>query len=553
MDYVDLFGQYTVPPSDAQYSLVPLVVNSTLSWPTNYTGQSATEFAASTCIDIAAAPSLALRLPAADQVSVGTELRLRNVGANTVDIQNSTGASVTTIAPGVVKYFQVTDNTLPAGVWAVYTFGTGTSGADAVALAGDGLTVLGNKLHIGAPYRGINSGYTVQLEDRAHVLDAVAGGLVLSMLSAATALPGFYVMLRNSSSGTLDVLPSGAELIDGSLAKSIGAQESLILVSTGSNWISVGFGRDATLVFGEVVVNAAVSPVTLSSADVAGRMIRVSGTASADLVVNLPAIDNIYFINIEAGVGAYTVTFTTGGGGTTVLGANQKTVVYCDGINVSPAITTTVTSSLALVDGNAAAPSIAFALDTDTGFFRNANGVIGVASNGVMTMRFNGSGIVFTPVGNITATNVFAALAQLDGFITTNAGAIAALDTRLDTAEGNITTLQGQMTAAQGDITTLQTTRETKWTIVNRAASGSMAVDEKAYVSTDGVTLQLPATMTPGQKVAFVVLANVSGTVIAANGNVIQGLVDDVEIDVYPHTREVELVYINATVGAVFQ
>lgn len=553
MDYVDLFGQYTVPPSDAQYSLVPLVVNSTLSWPTNYTGQSATEFAASTCTDIAAAPSLALRLPAADQVSVGTELRLRNVGANTVDIQNSTGASVTTIAPGVVKYFQVTDNTLPAGVWAVYTFGTGTSGADAVALAGDGLTVLGNKLHIGAPYRGINSDYAVQLEDRAHVLDAVAGGLVLSMLSAATALPGFYVMLRNSSSGTLDVLPSGAELIDGSLAKSIGAQESLILVSTGSNWISVGFGRDATFVFGEVVVNAAVSPVTLSSADVAGRMIRVSGTASADLVVNLPAIDNIYFINIEAGVGAYTVTFTTGGGGTTVLGANQKTVVYCDGINVSPAITTTVTSSLALVDGNAAAPSIAFALDTGTGFFRNANGVIGVASNGVMTMRFNGNGIVFTPVGNITATDVFAALAQLDGFITANAGAIAALDTRLDTAEGNITTLQGQMTAAQGNITTLQTTRETKWTIVHRAASGSMAVDEKAYVSVDGVTLQLPAVMTPGQKVAFVVLANVSGTVIAANGNVIQGLVDDVEIDVYPHTREVELVYVNATVGGVFQ
>ena len=59
--------------------------------------------------------------------------------------------------------------------------------------------------------------------------------------------------------------------------------------------------------------------------------------------------------------------------------------------------------------------------------------------------------------------------------------------------------------------------------------------------------------MTAGQKVAFVVLANVSGTVIAANGNVIQGLVDDVEIDVYPHTREVELVYVNATVGGVFQ
>jgi len=414
VDYSDLFGQYTVPPSEAQYSFAEVLVNSTLSWPNNFTGTVASEFLATTCVDFAAEfAGLSLKLPPADRVSVGTELRLRNVGANALDIQDSTGAGVSSIAPGVVKYFQVTNNDTAGGEWAVYTFGTGTSGADASALAGEGLKVLANKLHVDAPYRGLNSSYTLQATDRAHALDAVAGGLVLTLPLASTLQSGFYVMLRNSSAGGLSLVPSGSEQVDGTSSKTVSPQESLILVSTGSGWITVGFGRDATFVFGEVVVNAAVSPVTLSSADVAGRMIRVSGTASANLVVNLPAVDNVYFINIEAGVGAYNVTFTTGGGASTVLTANQKTVVYCDGINVTPAITTAITSTLSLTDGSAAAPSVSFALDANTGFFRNANGVVGFASSGAATLLFGPNGVVFTSTQGLTSNNLASACDEL--------------------------------------------------------------------------------------------------------------------------------------------
>lgn len=413
MDYTDLFGQYSVPPSEAQYSFAALTVNSTLAWPNNFSGQVATEFLATTSLDITSAAGLSLRLPPANQVSVGAELRIRNIGANTLSIQDSTGGGVTAVAPGAVKYFQVTDNDSPAGVWATYTFGTGTSGADAGALAGEGLTVLSNRLHVDAPYRGLNSSYTLQLTDRAHALDAVVGGLVVTLPLANTMSAGYYVLLRNSSSGSLTLDPSGSELIDGAPAKAVSSLESLILISTGSGWISVGFGRDATFVFGEVVVNAAVSPVTLSSADVAGRMIRVSGTASTNLTVNLPAIDNVYFINVEAGVGVFSVTFTTGSGVSTILTANQKTVVYCDGINVTPAITTTVAASLSLTDGNAAAPAIAFALDANTGFFRNSDGVVGLASNGVATVLFGPNGIVFTSTQGLTANNLASACDEL--------------------------------------------------------------------------------------------------------------------------------------------
>lgn len=413
MDYSDLFGQYTVPPSEAQYSFAEVLVNSTLSWPNNFTGTVASEFLATTCVDFTASAGLSLKLPPADRVSVGTELRLRNIGANALDIQDSTGAGVSSIAPGVVKYFQVTNNDTAGGEWAVYTFGTGTSGADASALAGEGLRVLANKLHVDTPYRGLNSSYTLQATDRAHALDAVAGGLVLTLPLASTLQAGFYAMLRNSSAGGLSLAPSGSEQVDGAASKTVSPQESLILVSTGAGWITVGFGRDATFVFGEVVVNAAVSPVTLSSADVAGRMIRVSGTAAANLVVNLPSIDNVYFINIEAGVGTYSVTFTTGGGASTVLTANQKTVVYCDGINVTPAITTAVTSTLSLTDGSAAAPSISFALDANTGFFRSTNGVVGFASSGVATLLIGPNGVVFTSAQGLTANNLASACDEL--------------------------------------------------------------------------------------------------------------------------------------------
>ena len=444
MDYTDLFGQYSVPPSEAQYSFAALTVNSTLAWPNNFSGQVATEFLATTSLDVTSAAGLSLRLPPANQVSVGAELRIRNIGANTLNIQDSAGSGVTAVAPGAVKYFQVTDNDSPAGVWATYTFGTGTSGADASALAGEGLRVLANRLHVDAPYRGLNSSYTLQAIDRAHALDAVAGGLVLTLPLAGTLQAGFYVMLRNSSAGNLILVPSGGEQVDGAASKTVSPQESLILVSTGTGWITVGFGRDATFVFGEVVVNAAVSPVTLSSADVAGRMIRVSGAATSNLVINLPSTDNVYFVNVETTIGAYSVTLTTGSGLATLLAAGQKTVVYCDGINVTPAVTTSVTSTLSLLDGSPSVPALFWALDLDTGFYRAANGVAGFTSNGVSSLLFGPNGIVFTSTQGLTANNLSSACDELKSLLdtlnTTLSGTITSgLALKADKAGGTFT------------------------------------------------------------------------------------------------------------------
>lgn len=427
--FTDLFGLQTVPPAASGYSGAVLNVDSTLAWENDYSGLVADQFLASTFIDISCANvGLGLKLPPADVVSAGAEIYLRNVGTNTLSVQDYVGNNLTDLSPGQVKYFIVTSNSTPAGSWGVFTFGAGTSGADAVELAGNGLKVLSNTLNVDAPYRGVNTDYTLQSIDRGCLVDVVSSSTTITLPLTSVFGSGYYVLIRNGSQGNVALDPSGAETIDGVTTKTLSPLESLTLINTGSAWVSVGFGRDATFVFGEVVVNAAVSPVTLSSADVAGRMIRVSGVASANLTINLPAIDNIYFVNVESTIGSYSVTLTTGSGLSTLLTANQKTVVYCDGTNITPAVTTSVTSTLSLTDGSPAAPAIFWALDTDTGLYRAANGVIGFVSNGTATVMFGPNGVAFTSSQGLTANNLASACDELkvllDSLNTTLSGTI---------------------------------------------------------------------------------------------------------------------------------
>lgn len=429
--YQDLFGTNTVPPAEASYGAISIAVSSTLAWTGDYSGLTPNQYLVSSKLDVTPlSASLELLLPPANRVSVGQDILIRNMGAFELTITDSLGNNGVALPSGTAKVFFITDNTSVAGTWGVFTLGTGTSGADAAALAGNGLRVMSSKLSTVVAYQPVNSDYSVQELNRASVIDAVTGVSAILLPAAASTSSGFYVMLRNSSTGSVSVTPHGSDLVDGSSFKTLSPNESLILVCTGSSWISVGFGRDVTFVFGEVVVNAASTTITLTSADVAGRMIRVSGTATANVTINLPPVDNVYFINIESGVGVFSVTLTTGSGLTTTLNANQRTVVYCDGSNVSPAITTTVTSSLALVDGNPTAPSITWALDSDTGFYRSSNGVAGFASNGSSTVLFGPNGIVFVSSQGLTSNNLNSACDELkvliDGVSSSTASALAA-------------------------------------------------------------------------------------------------------------------------------
>lgn len=508
--FVDVFGNETVPPSNAAYVNYAITANSQLVWPNNYSG---TDLLVGDITDISAGSGLTLTLPQANEVSVGQDILIRNIGANPFDILDYASGNVTTVVPGTAKYVFVTVNTTEAGTWGVFTYGTGTSGADASALAGSGLQANSNLLRVYAPYRGINSNYSLVASDRAKVLEVTVGSVTLSLQQASVAGDGYYVFIRNSSEGSVVVDGFGTEEVDGALNKTLAPGESAIFICNGSYWVTVGFGRDSEFVFSEVVVNMALGTINLSSADVAGRMIRLSGTAVGNVTVNLPGVDNIYFVNIEAGLGGFSATFTTGSGSDIILVANQKTVLYCDGVNINTAITTAVLTSLSLNDGSAAAPVISFAIDSDTGFFRDSSGTIGVASNGTATVLFGPLGVelgsvasstTFSPAGDISATNVQAALQELD-------------------------------------------TEKVKKSIITTTGINKTIVNlERVMLTTGGLTITLPITPTAGDNVTIITNA-FTNTTVGRNGQPIMGLAEDMTIN--RATVGVTLLYIDGTFG----
>ncbi len=415
--FTDPFGGDTIPPAEYAYAAYTLTENEQLYWPFQYDGT--TGLLAASILEIdPSLPGLILTLPPANQVSVGYDVLIRNTGANNLDVVDYSGGAIATIVPGESRYVYVADNTTAGGLWHLFTYGTGTSSADASALAGEGLEAGSGQLHTKSSYRSINSNDTIALTDRAKSVEIVSGSITLTLPQASVATDGFYVLIRNSAAGSSVIEGFGTEQIDGGLNKTLSPGESAIFICNSTYWITVGYGRDATFVFSEFVVNMAGGDITLTSADVAGRMIRLAGTAAGNLTVTLPTVDNIYFINIESGLGGFNATFTTGSGAIVILLASQKTVLYCDGTNVNSAITTSVTSTISLDDGSAAIPSLNFSLDTDTGFFRPGSNRLGISTGGIQVTEFNSLGltgsIVFTPVGGIAATTVAGALAELD-------------------------------------------------------------------------------------------------------------------------------------------
>lgn len=458
-NYSDVFGTFTVPPAEATYSRLTLTESGALAWPDNFSGEVVNEHLATSILEVSASDSdIQLLLPPANEVSVGQDLMIRNVGAQSVELTDAEGNPVTTILTGEAKYLYITINTTAAGQWSMFTYGTGTSGADAALLAGAGLQQsAGNKIEVSADHRALDSDYSIVAEDRGMLLNGTVGSLILTTPDATAVPIGFYCFIKNSSLGMLALEGFGAQTVDGGSSKTLSPGDSVVLLKADEDWVTVGFGQSVNFTFSELVINAAAGDATLSSTDVSGRMIRVTGTAAQDIVLTLPSVDNIYFATVEGGMGAYAVTFKTAGvGGVVVLNANEKTALYSDGLNVTIAITTTVTSTLSLTDGAAAAPSLFFSLDTDTGLFRKTNNVIGVATGGVERAAFTNAGLELqSPLavaqGGTGATSAVNALANLGA--TTNTRIIAA---------GNGLTGGGDLTAnrtiSMGTPGTLSTT-----------------------------------------------------------------------------------------------
>jgi hypothetical protein len=440
--YSDVFGSNTVNPSRQTYSSQTFTTDSTLQWSFNYDG---TGGYISSIMDITCSTGLILTLPFASEVSKGEDFLVRNIGVNSVTIVDSIGNTITSVSSGVAKYIFVTDNSSEEGTWAVVSYGVGSSSADAASLVGYGIKAVTTSLNQAHPVVTSATGINIDTTYRSKVLVHTGGVATYTFSAVATLADDFFLLFRNSGTGTVTLDPNASELIDGASTILIQPGESLIIACSGSTLYSIGSGKSIQYNFTQLTKDiTAGGTITLSSTEASNKLLTFTGTPAATVTVVVPSVVAIYYVYNSS---SQSVLLKTSGGTGVTITASSRVIVFCDGTNIVSAQSATVTSALQMVDGSVSSPALYFNSETNTGFYKYGTAQLGIAIAGALKLLIGSSGIVTTASGNLSSTNLNAALAELQTDI----------DTRLTAAVGNVA-VSGIKTATFNSQPTIVTT-----------------------------------------------------------------------------------------------
>jgi hypothetical protein len=346
---------------------------------------------------------LKLYMPPANSVSTGQSALIRNIGANTFTVVDTSGNTIVSVSSGVAQYIYVTNNTTINGTWGTVTFGAGTSAANAATLAGFGLKAINTTLNTQVSVSSFSSAYTFIPSDRASLYVWGGGAGTVTFPTAADVGAGWYVVIKNDGTGILNVALTGINTIDGQVSAQLQIAESFVVVSDGTNYVSYAYGQSAQFFFTQLVKNVTGGTVTLTSAEASSIIQEYIGTLVSNCTVILPPTVQLYSLQNKT-TGSYTLTFSTGvvGGTTISLPQNQTIIAICDGTNVFNAQTSTSSfiNSLTLGNGSAAAPSLSFTGSATTGLYLAATNQLGFAVAGVNAGTLAATGFRL-PVGII--------------------------------------------------------------------------------------------------------------------------------------------------------
>lgn len=396
--YTNPYTGQTVSPSQVGYEALTISTDTILQWPIN---GNTIDVVANIIEVTATVGSLKLYMPPATQVSVGQSALIRNVGANTFTVVDTSGNTIVSIASGIAQYIYVTDNSTIDGTWETVTFGAGTSAANAATLAGYGLKAISTTLNTATPVNLFSASYTLTTADRSSMYVWTGGAGDITLPAAADTGANWFVIIKNDGTGILNVYPQGANTIDGQVSAQLQINESFVVVSSGSNYYSYAYGQSAEFFFTQLTKNVTGGTVTLTSAEAANIIQEYQGVLTTNCTVIIPPTVQLYSFQNKT-TGAFTLTFSTGvvGGTTVTLPQNQTIIAICDGTNVYNAQTATTSfiNALTLGNGSAAAPSLSFTGDAGTGLYLAASHQLGFAINGLAAGKLTPTGLLL-PVG----------------------------------------------------------------------------------------------------------------------------------------------------------
>ena len=408
--YVSPFTGTVVTPTDVSYYALAMSTDQALFWPSSVNSQ---QVPAARIIDaVASVTGLTITLPQANQGTVGADILIRNLGLFAINVVDFDGGASVTVPVGIAIYFYLSDNTTTAGVWQNVTFGAGTSYADAASLAGAGLIALNGKLAVSANVIDINTNPTINNNSRAATFNWNGGTGTFNLPDTQSLTNGWFISFRNNGTGALNIQPVFPQLINNTAAITAYPGDSGFIIYDGNtgNYITTGFATPTDIVFTAATYDVDAIPTNVFSlvsyAPIIQTYVAQSGTRTQSLLVQLPAITQLYILVNNTNQPSYTINFQNENSlqAPFVLQANTVVILLSDGTNLYP-LTQATTGVFLAANGSAGAPGYAFTNDTSTGMYLPGIGILGIAANGNEIIDIDNSNTL-APVVTVHATLV---------------------------------------------------------------------------------------------------------------------------------------------------
>ena len=401
MSYNSPFTGNVIQPTDVSYRAVTLSANTQLEWPIN--GNATDDYAARIMQVTATTAGLSLYMPPANQSSVGNDALIRNVGANTFTVKDFAGTNtIISVAAGESKYVYITANPTTTGTWGNISFGTGTSSADAATLAGYGLVASGSTLNQSHPALTLVNAGVFGVTNRAQTSVWDGGAGTYTLPSASTLGNNWFTLFKNSGTGSMVI--SASDNIDGSATKTFAPNESAFIVSTGTTYLTVGYGVSNQFFYTSLVKAVVSGSYTLTSSEATNTIQTYTGTLTGNVTIVYPPVVNLYVIKNSTTAGGFTFTVGTGVGTSVTIPSGQQVTLACDGTNFFNANTSQAGSvtTVSLNDGTVGAPALSYAAEPTTGLYRAGAGQFNTAILGVVRSTLTATGL--TIAGTVTGT-----------------------------------------------------------------------------------------------------------------------------------------------------
>ena len=487
--YVDVFDSTSVPPSNASFTSILLTTDASFAWPYGYSGSLNT---LAKLVEISSTQAVTVTFPDANEVSVGEDTILRNTGSYTITVHDSVGGTIGTVVAGASVYFYLKNVSTAAGSWGTVAYGVGTSSVDAASLAGSGILALASTLNQELSVSSTAVGINIDTTDRAQLVNFTGGVDTVTFSTSATLTDGFFVMVRNSGSGTLTLLPDGVELIDDTSSVMLQPGESTIVGCSGTALYTVGMGRSTKYQFTQFTKSlTGVTSYTLTAPDAANKLLKFTGTPSTNVTITVPNVVSVYYVYNNTPT--YDAVLTAGGTSSTVT-AGGRAILFCDGSDVVAAQTVAVTGAINMPAGSgASAPGLYFNTDADTGFYSAGANQLGISTGGVSSAIFGSSGLITATSGNLTSTNLNAALAELQGDI--DGRATAGDISSAVSAHASLTTTHGATGAVVGTTNT-QTLTNKSFSDSSTYIVDNLDATKKLQFQVSGITTGTTRTIT---------------------------------------------------------